>query len=61
MGGRPIFLTISGIAVVGGLWLFFAERTKKKYDIEFTGGTSAQINLKDNVNLSRRDVERQNP
>ena len=29
-----------------------------KYDIEFTGGTSVQINLKEGVNLSREEVER---
>ena len=28
-----------------------------KYDIEFTGGTSVQINLKEDVSLSRQDVQ----
>ncbi len=44
MAMRPFFVTISGILVVLGLTVFF--RTTDKYDIEFTGGTSVQINLK---------------
>jgi len=58
MGLRKIFYTISGILVVGGLALFFA-RGSSKYDIEFTGGTSVQINLKEGVSLTRQQVENQ--
>ncbi len=56
---RPVFLTISGIMIVGGLFVFFTrdESTNSKYDIEFTGGTSVQINLKPGVDLSREQVE----
>ena len=48
MGLRPVFLTLSGIVIIGGLLLFFFRDDSKnnKYDIEFTGGTSAVINLK---------------
>ncbi|MHC4738444.1 MAG: protein translocase subunit SecD [Planctomycetota bacterium] len=55
---RPIFLTISSVLIIGGLTVFFTRDDVKnnKYDIEFTGGTSAQINLKDS-SLSRQDVE----
>ncbi len=58
MGMRHIFYTISGILVFGGLILFFA-RGSSKYDIEFTGGTSVQITLKDGVSLTRQNVEDQ--
>ena len=49
MGLRPVFLAVSGILVIGGLSVFFTrdERTNSKYDIEFTGGTSVQIDLKE--------------
>jgi len=59
MGKRPIFFTISAILTIGGLVVFFTRNDTKnsKYDIEFTGGTSIQINLKDNVNLTRQNVE----
>jgi len=59
MGLRPVFLTFSGLLIVAGLFIFFTRDNVKnnKYDIEFTGGTSVQINLKDNVSLSRQDVE----
>ncbi|MCX5635701.1 MAG: protein translocase subunit SecF, partial [Planctomycetota bacterium] len=59
MGLRPAFLTFSTILAVAGLYVFFTRDNTKnnKYDIEFTGGTSAQINLKEGVSLSRQDVE----
>jgi len=55
----PVFLTISGILTIGGVVLFFTrdETKNSKYDIEFTGGTSVQINLKEGVNLDRQQVE----
>ena len=56
MGMRKVFYTISGVLVFGGLILFFL-RGSSKYDIEFTGGTSVQINLKDGVSLTRQNVE----
>ena len=48
MGLRPYFLTFSLILTLGSCYIFFARDDSKnsKYDIEFTGGTSAQINLK---------------
>ena len=56
---RPVFFTISGILTIGGLAIFFTRNDVKnsKYDIEFTGGTIVQINLKEGVSLSRGDVE----
>jgi SecD/SecF fusion protein len=56
MGMRKVFFVLSATLVIGGLVLFFT-RDKSKYDIEFTGGTSVQINLKKGVLLSRQDVE----
>jgi SecD/SecF fusion protein len=59
MKARPIFLCISVLLIGAGLFVFFTRDDSKnnKYDIEFTGGTSVQINLKDDVQLSRREVE----
>ncbi|MHC4639148.1 MAG: protein translocase subunit SecF, partial [Planctomycetota bacterium] len=56
---RPVFLTISGALMVLGLITFFTRdnSVSNKYDIEFTGGTSAVINLKDDVDLTRQEVE----
>ncbi len=59
MGLRPAFFVLSGILTIGGLIVFFTrdEAKNSKYDIEFTGGTSVQINLKEGVGLTRQDVE----
>ena len=59
MSFRPVFFTFSAVLTIGGLIVFFTRDDSKsnRYDIEFTGGTSVQINLKDNVNLSRQEVE----
>ncbi len=56
---RPIFFCISIALIAAGLVVFFTRDDAKnnKYDIEFTGGTSGQINLKDQVNLTRQEVE----
>jgi SecD/SecF fusion protein len=55
----PIFLTFSAILTIGGIVLFFARDDSKnsKYDIEFTGGTTAQINLVEGSKLDRQQVE----
>jgi SecD/SecF fusion protein len=59
MGARAFFLTLSILLVAAGLYIFFTRDDAKdnKYDIEFTGGTSVEIQLKEDVNLSRQDVE----
>jgi len=59
MGMRKVFFAISVVLVVGGLAVFFTRDNTKnnKYDIEFTGGTSVQINLKEGVSLSRQEVQ----
>ena len=56
---RPIFFGISAVLIAACLLVFFTRDDVKnnKYDIEFTGGTSVQINLTDQVNLMRQDVE----
>jgi len=56
---RPVFFTISAVLTIGGLAIFFTRNDVKnnKYDIEFTGGTIVQINLREGVSLSRGDVE----
>jgi SecD/SecF fusion protein len=57
MRSRPIFLTLSSILVVGGLLVFFTrnDAADNKYDIEFTGGTNVQIDLKQP--MDRQEVE----
>jgi len=57
MRSRPIFFVISSFLVVGGLLIFFTRNDLKnnKYDIEFTGGTNIQVNLKEA--LDRQEVE----
>jgi SecD/SecF fusion protein len=49
MASRPIFFSISLLLIVAGLLVFFTRDDTKnnKYAIEFTGGTAAQINLKE--------------
>jgi len=54
MGRRRVFQIVSIVLVVAGLSVFFL-RGKDKYDIEFRGGVSAQIELKPGLQLS--DVE----
>lgn len=46
---RPAFLTFSGTLIVLGMIVFFTrnDAVNSKYDIEFTGGTSVQIDLKE--------------
>ena len=46
---RPVFLGISLSLITAGLVVFFTRDNAKnnKYDIEFTGGTSVQISLKE--------------
>jgi SecD/SecF fusion protein len=45
-------------AIMVGLSIFaFFNRGSDKYDIEFTGGTSVQINLRPDVSLDRTKVE----
>jgi len=56
MGMRNVSYTVSGLLVICGLVLFFA-RGKSKYDIEFTGGTSVQMDLRAGVSLTRQQVE----
>jgi len=59
MGMRKVFFTISTILILAGLTVFFTRdnTVNNKYDIEFTGGTSVQVNLKEDVSLTRQDVQ----
>ncbi len=56
---RGFFITLSLIVIAAGMFVFFNrdEETNSKYDIEFTGGTSVQINFKEGVSISRQEVE----
>jgi SecD/SecF fusion protein len=57
MRSRPIFFGISAVLIAGGLLVFFTRNDveNNKYDIEFTGGTNVQINLRDV--MDRQEVE----
>lgn len=57
MRSRPIFLGISSVLIIGGLVVFYTrdDTVNNKYDEEFTGGTTVQINLKEP--LSRQEVQ----
>jgi len=59
MGIRGAFFGISLVLVVGGMSVFFmrSDVENSKYDIEFTGGTSVQLDLKEGTDLDRSDVE----
>jgi len=53
------FFILSFLLITGGMFVFFTrdEQTNSKYDNEFIGGTSVQINLKDGTNYTRSDIE----
>ena len=57
IGLRPVLLSLSAALILGGIVVFFTrdDARNNKYDIEFTGGTSVQINLKEPTN--REQVE----
>ncbi len=59
MGMRKIFFAISICLITTGLVVFFTRDDSKnnKYDIEFTGGTSVQIDLKKDVSMTRQEVQ----
>jgi SecD/SecF fusion protein len=59
MGLRPVFIIFSLTLIAAGIYIFYTrdESKNSKYDIEFTGGTSAQINLKQGSELDRAAVE----
>ena len=60
MGLRPFFITLSSILVVGSWAVFFMrdDTTNSKYDIEFTGGTSVQIDVKEGFGGGRAEVQK---
>ena len=57
MRSRPIFFAVSSLLIAGGLLVFFTRNDleNNKYDIEFTGGTNIQINLKES--MDRQQIE----
>jgi SecD/SecF fusion protein len=57
MKARGVFIGFSTIVIAMSIFIFF-NRGSDKYDIEFTGGTSVQINLRSGVNLNRNEVEK---
>ncbi len=60
MAMRPLFLTISSVMLIGGLAVFFTHdkmTQTSKYDIEFIGGTSVEIDLKEGTGFDRAMVQ----
>lgn len=57
MSKRRFFHGLSLVLVIGGLLIFFG-RGKDLYDIEFRGGVSAQIELKQGVTMTDAEVRR---
>ncbi len=59
MGKRAVFFTISATLVIAGLIVFFTRDNSRsnKYDIEFTGGTSVQINLQKGKKFNQAQIE----
>jgi SecD/SecF fusion protein len=55
MAKRPVFIGISSLLILGGLTVFLTRDDAKnnKYDIEFTGGTTAVINLKEDLPIQQ--------
>ncbi|MCK6457725.1 MAG: protein translocase subunit SecD [Phycisphaerae bacterium] len=58
-GIRRVFYVVSAVLTIGGLALFMSREPQKLYDIEFLGGTAAQIDLKvpgsvDEAGISQR-------
>lgn len=56
MKARRVLIPFSAIMVALSIFAFF-NRGSDKYDIEFTGGTSVQINLRPDVSIDRTKVE----
>ncbi|RIK66322.1 MAG: hypothetical protein DCC65_10140 [Planctomycetota bacterium] len=56
IGTRPLFFGFSFIISVLGLFCFFSLDKDEMYDIEFLGGTSAQIDLKEPGSLNQAEI-----
>ncbi|MFQ5501713.1 MAG: protein translocase subunit SecD, partial [Phycisphaerae bacterium] len=56
VGRRHVFFGISAIMVVGSLFAFFSLDRDDIYDIEFLGGVSAQIDLKEAGSLDQTQI-----
>jgi len=46
VGKRAVFYTVSMLLILGSIGLFWMTKKERLYDIEFLGGTAAQIDLK---------------
>lgn len=59
MAMRPAFFLFSAACIIAGITVFILRDDTKnnKYDIEFTGGTSVQIDLKPGTAYDRAKVE----
>jgi len=58
MAARKYFFTVSAILILAGIGAFLSrdEATNSKYGIEFTGGTSVEVTLREGAELARQDV-----
>ncbi len=53
IGKRAGFLGATGVLVIGGLLVFFATPKRDLFDIEFLGGTAAQIDFREDSEIAR--------
>jgi len=53
IGKRAGFLGATGVLVIGGLVIFFATPKRDLFDIEFLGGTAAQIDFREDSEIAR--------
>ncbi|HKQ49644.1 MAG TPA: protein translocase subunit SecD [Phycisphaerae bacterium] len=56
VGLRPVFFTFSLVISIAGLFMFFNIKKEDLYDIEFLGGTAAQIDLKTPGSLNQTQI-----
>lgn len=54
---RGVWFTISIVLTIGGVAAFLSLKHEDLYDIEFLGGTSAQIDLKPSAKLDRNAIQ----
>ena len=59
MSLRGVFFVISAVLFIGGIFIYMSrdETENSKFDIEFTGGTSAQIDIKEELGFTESDVQ----
>ncbi len=58
VGLRPLFFGASAVVAVAGLFCFSQLEREQLYDIEFLGGTAAQIDLRDPGSIDQTEISK---